>query len=213
MAEPSTKTGALFLLGGAVLSAAGFLLGLGVETGSPVFPAGWFLQLLTLLQFDVGPAVMAFGIGWIVSGLHPLRKWYLYSVTAGLIVSTISFAASTYLPITQSYLVTAILLSLTWAVGPSLITAGVFAAIVVNRHAAKHGFKVSPNPHENSLDVVVLTALYIPLLPLAATEVFYIRYILPALAAWVFWHLLADRLTTYLLEKQVRNKQNVQLVA
>ncbi|MCS6784151.1 MAG: hypothetical protein NZ581_03010 [Candidatus Caldarchaeum sp.] len=211
MAEPSPKTGALLFLAGAVVSTVGFILEHGARSGWFVFVAGWLTHTVTILQFDAGPAVMAFGLGWLVSGLHPLRKWYLYSVTTGLLVSTVSLAIANTSFIAESYITAAITLSLTWAVGPSFITAGVFAAIVVNRHAAKHGFKPSPNPHENSLDVVVLTALYIPLIHLAVTETFYIRYVLPALAAWLFWHLLADRLTVRLLERQVKN--NVQLVA
>ncbi|MEM4281572.1 MAG: hypothetical protein QXK38_05240 [Candidatus Caldarchaeum sp.] len=210
MAEPLPKTGAAVFLVGALLSAAGFLIEFGALRGWFMVLAGWFAWLAKILQFDAGPAAMGFGLGWLVSGLHPMRKWYLYVVTAGLLVSTSSFTASALLPV-ESYIASTVLLSLTWAVGPSLLTSGVLSAVVVNRHAYKHGIKPLPNPHEDNLDIIVLLALYTPLLPIMTSQAFYVRYLLPAVVTWVFWHVFADRLTFYLLARRAGG--SVQLVA
>ncbi|MEM4381771.1 MAG: hypothetical protein QXX19_06030 [Candidatus Caldarchaeum sp.] len=210
MAEPSPKTGAAVLLAGAFSSSAGFLMEYGALSVWFTFLSGWFAKLANILQFDTGPAAMGFGLGWLVSGMNPMRKWYLYAVAAGLLVSTTSFTATVFLPL-DVYIVSALLLSLTWAVGPALLTSGVLAAIVVNKRVSKHGVKPLPNPHEDRLDIVVLLGLYIPLLPIMTSQAFYLRYLLPAVVAWVLWHFLADRLTVYLLARRARG--SVQLVA
>lgn len=210
VAEPSPRTGATIVFAGILLSVSGYLLQDAALSGLITVVAGWFTRLTSLLMFDVGPAVMGFGLGWLLAGLHPMRKWYLYSCVAGLIVSTTAFTATSIVSV-DSFIVSAVLLSLTWAVGPALLLAGVVSAILVNRRAAKHGVKPSPNPHEDILDVVVIVALYIPLIPLMNSEAFYIRYLLPALFTWVFWHVFADRFTVYLLRRQINQK--IRLVA
>ncbi len=212
MAQPSPKSGILVLLNGLLLTAIGFILGLGLENRWLTAVDGRFFYITDVLQFDVGPAVMAFGAGWIVSGLHPLRKWYLYSVTAGLLISTTSFTLSAYFPL-ESYMLSSTLLSLTWAVGPALLTSGVVSAVIINRRVSMHGVKIAPNPHENSLSLAALLALYLPLLPVVLSQVFFTRYVLPALITWVFWHFFADRLTSYLLMRRVRGSSTVKLVA
>jgi hypothetical protein len=212
MAEPSARTGAVLMALGAALSTVGFLVEAMARAGWLTTLSAWLPALLQVLQFDLGPAFLAFGVGWLLSGLHPMRKWYLYPATAGLLVSTSSLTVTTYLLRPESYLPLSIMLSLTWAVGPALLTAGALAAVVVNRRVAKTGAVVSPNPHEDNLDVLVLVALYIPLLPLASSETFYLRYLLPAVITWFVWHFLADRFTIHLLLRHVK-RGGVQLVA
>lgn len=214
MAEPSSKTGLVIMLCGAILIALGFFLEYVAQVGWLIVLSGWFSSLVYTLQFDLGPAVTAFGLGWLVCGLHPMRKWYLYPSSGGLLLSTSAFTASTYWVAPESFIPTATLLSLTWSVGPALMLAGAVSGIIVNRRASKHGVRPPPNPHEDNLDIVVIAALYIPLLPLATTQSFYVRYLLPAIITWLFWHMLADRFTAYLLMRQVRKRGNrVRLVA
>ncbi len=212
MAEPSTKTAAALMIVGVALSTTGFALEAAIRSGLLTILSGWIVSLLQILQFDLGPAVIAFGVGWMLSGLHPMRKWYLYPATAGLIVSTSSLTVSNYLLRPESYLHAAVMLSITWAVGPALIAAGVLAALVVNRRVAMTGAILSPNPHEDKLDVLVLVGLYIPLLPLAVSDALYLRYLLPAVITWAGWHFLADRFTVYLLLRNVKRGE-IELVA
>ncbi|MEM3096534.1 MAG: hypothetical protein QXV62_06010 [Nitrososphaerota archaeon] len=201
--EPSSKTGLGIMLVGAILIALGFSLEYAARTGLLMVLATWFSSLIYILQFDLGPAVAAFGLGWLISGLHPMRKWYLYPSSGGLILSTSAFTTSILWGTPESFIPTATLLSLTWSVGPALMLAGVVSGIIVNRRASKHGVRPPPNPHEDNLDIAVIAALYIPLLPIASTQSFYVRYLLPAIITWVFWHMLADRFTTYLLMRLV----------
>ncbi len=212
MAEPSPKTAAALMVVGVALSTMGFALEAAIRSGLLTILSGWIVSLLQILQFDLGPAVIAFGVGWMLSGLHPMRKWYLYPATAGLIISTSSLTVSNYLLRPESYLPAVVMLSLTWAVGPALITAGVLAALIVNRRVAMTGAFLSPNPHEDKLDVLVLVGLYIPLLPLAVSDALYLRYLLPAVITWAGWHFLADRFTVYLLLRNVKRGE-IELVA
>ncbi|MEM4416499.1 MAG: hypothetical protein QXD32_00400 [Nitrososphaerota archaeon] len=203
MAQPSIRTGLAITLAGVALIAIATFLEYAARAGWLILLAGWFPALLNILQFDLGPAVTSFGVGWAVSGLHPMRKWYLYPAVGGLLLATSSFAASILLR-PEPILYTAITLSLTWSAGPALLASGVVAGVLVNIRASRHGVKPPPNPHENELDTFVIAALYMPLLPLITDTAFYLRYVVPVILTWLFWHMLADRFTAYLLTRRVR---------
>ena len=198
MAEPSARTGAAVALSGLIMVAAGILLHHMIPAGEVSTVLPWISQLLV---YDTGPAVTSFGVGWLVSGLHPLRKWYLYPGVAAVYISATSLALSIFLNI-DNFSAAAVLLTLTYSVGPSMLLSAAAAAVVVNRRVKKVGIKPSPNPHENILDFAVMIALYIPLLPALNSPLFYLRYLLPVVVTFVVWHLAAPRLAVWLLSRQ-----------
>jgi hypothetical protein len=74
MAEPSAKTGAAITLTGLAIAVAGIVLGQITPAGGVSAELAWISHLLV---YDAGPAVASFGVGWLVSGLHPLRTYRL----------------------------------------------------------------------------------------------------------------------------------------
>jgi hypothetical protein len=159
MAEPSAKTGAAITLTGLAIAVAGIVLGQITPAGGVSAELAWISHLLV---YDAGPAVASFGVGWLVSGLHPLRKYYLYSGVAAVYLSFTAFALSTFLNVENLPAAAAILLTLIYSAGPSMLLSAALAGVAVNRRVRKAGIKPSPNPHENILDFFVMIALYIP---------------------------------------------------
>ena len=197
MAEPSVNTGVALLVTGVLIAVLGYVLSL-LEHGLL-----WLVPIEFVFMFDAGPALAAFGLGWIISALHPLRKWYLYSLMLGVIVSAAGFAASGSIPLnleTSSY--QQLMMTITWSVGPSLILSAALASVVISRRVSKAGIVLQRNRHEDEMDVVLILALYLPFITLLNSPNFYLRYVIPVAVTWLVWHLSADKLVTWLLRRQ-----------
>jgi hypothetical protein len=199
MAEPSAKTGAAITLTGLAIAAAGIVIVQITPAGGVSAELAWISHLLV---YDAGPAVASFGVGWLVSGLHPLRKYYLYSGVAAVYLSFTAFALSTFSNVENLPTAAAILLTLIYSAGPSMLLSAALAGVAVNRRVRKAGIKPSPNPHENILDFFVMIALYIPLLPALGSPLFYLRYLLPVAVTFLVWHTAAPRLALWLLSRR-----------
>ncbi|MEM0349244.1 MAG: hypothetical protein QXE96_06925 [Candidatus Caldarchaeum sp.] len=197
MAEPSLRTGAALLFAGFFIVLLGYVLSV---LGHGVL---WLVWWESVFMFDAGPALAAFGLGWIISALHPLRKWYLYSLILGVIISAAAFAASWSTPLdAENWVYQQLIMTLAWSVGPALILSATVASLVINRRVSKAGIVLQRNRHEDELDVVLILALYLPFITLVNSPNFYTRYVLPVAATWLIWHLFADRLSTWLLKRQ-----------
>jgi len=199
MAEPSPKTGAAVTLTGLVMAVAGIILG---QTTPPSQVSAELANISYILVYDAGPAVASFGVGWLVSGLRPLRKYYLYSGVAAVYISFTSFTLSILLNFENLPAAASTLLTLTYSAGPSMLLSSALAGVVVNRRVRKAGIKPSPNPHETVLDFFIMVALYIPLLPALGSPLFYLRYLLPAAVTFLVWHTAAPKLALYLLSRR-----------
>ncbi|MDW8084188.1 MAG: hypothetical protein RMI49_03190 [Candidatus Caldarchaeum sp.] len=158
------------------------------------------LWVLDVFTYDAGPVIASFGIAWLISSLHPMRKWYLYAAVSGVFVSAVSFTISSFF--SQGDAISLGLISLTWGVGPSMILSAVIASVLVNRRVAKAGIVLPPNRHEDELDVMVLVGLYIPLLPLITDVSFYMRYLAPVVITWFIWHLVTPKFAAWLVKRQ-----------
>lgn len=197
LAEPSVRTGVALLGTGVLIALLGYMLSLFVHGILWLVPVGF------VFMFDAGPALAAFGLGWIISALHPLRKWYLYSLIAGVVISAAGFAASWSMPLNQEiWSYQQLMMTLAWSVGPSLVLSAVVASIVINRRVSKAGIVLQRNMHEDEMDVVLILALYLPFITLVTNLNFYLRYVLPVAVTWLVWHLFADKLSTWLLKRQ-----------
>jgi hypothetical protein len=107
-----------------------------------------------------------------------IRKYYLYSGVAAVYLSFTAFALSTFLNVENLPAAAAILLTLIYSAGPSMLLSAALAGVAVNRRVRRPASSF-PNPHENILDFFVMIALYIPLLPALGSPLFYLRYLRP----------------------------------
>lgn len=196
--EPSTKTGAIVFLIGIAVTLTGIILEW-VQLSMPGLRAH-YLALSTTLYIDIGPGLTAASVAWIVSSINPIKKFYLIPIAIGIISPTPTLILGSAI-INMGYL-GAIIWHLTiFSIPPALITSGVIAGIVVERHRRRDEVPDIKVGFEKHLLYLIAIALFLIFLrePLAL-----LRLVILALATWILWHFISPRLAFYLLVRKMR---------
>lgn len=196
--EPSIKTGTIILLTGIIIIIAGIVLEW-IQQYLIEFRLH-FLALSTTFYSDIGLGIAVAGIGWIISSINPLRKFYLIPISIGAILPALT------LTLGQLILDIGYPGAITWyimifTVPPAFIVSGVVAGLVVEKHRRKDKLPEFNVALEKYLLISVSIALFLIFLrePLALLRVMFL-----ALVTWILWHFASPRLAFYLLTRKIR---------
>lgn len=199
--EPSIRTGLTILSIGATIILFGIIF--------YYFPTKNIEQLSSLLEVsmilysDVGPGVVSWGIGWIISALNPLRKFYLIPISIGMILPmfTISFGSPL---INLDFWGSISWHTFIFSIPPALISSGIISGVIINRHIKRDKLPKIYVGFEEYLLYIVAAGFYLPFIrePLAL-----LRLILSTIGCWIIWHFLSPRIAYYSLTKKIRNSR------
>jgi len=197
--EPSIKTGSIILAIGILAVIIGvFLYNLHIE---PVEYLTLLIQISTTLYSDVGPGIIGWAIGWIISAINPLKKYYLLPISAGIILPMLTISFGTPL-INMGYTGTIFWHILIFSIPPALISSGILSGIIISRHLRRDKLPRIHTSFEEYLLYAVALAFFLPFIrePLAL-----LRLIASIIGCWIIWHFLSLKIAYYSLAKKIRN--------
>jgi hypothetical protein len=206
--EPSIRTGLTILSIGVALILLGIIF--------CYFPTKSMEQLSSLLELsmilysDVGPGVVSWGIGWIISALNHLRKFYLIPISVGMILPMLTISFGSPLIDLDSWG------SISWhtlifSIPPALISSGIVSGVIINRHIKRDKLLKIYAGFEEYLLYIVAVGFFLPFIrePLAL-----LRLMSSTIGCWIIWHFLSPKIAYYSLTKKIKNsKGRIELIS
>lgn len=199
--EPSIRTGFIITILGISIIILGFIL-------YNTFPESLehFLPILRMSEAmfgDLGPGVLAWGIGWIISAFNPLRKFYLIPVSIGIIMPILTVVFGSPL-IELGYLGTLLWQVLIFSASPAFIAAGVISGIVIEKHVKRDKLPKIQVRFEEYLLYLIAIMLF---LLFAKEPLVLLRLVGSALACWLIWHFVSPRISYHILVRKIKSSK------
>lgn len=194
--QPSRRTGIYIIVLGILIVATGEVVRFFLESSTievSLTMVRVLYDLSILFSSDVGPGIVAWGIGWLVASYRRFERSYLYAIVAGIFVITTTFTLMRWNVIESPFLDfrgVLFLYSLFYAVGPMLFASGVVAGVFVERQRQLSG---GPNiiPSKDVVLVIFLVvSLFLPYLAVLTPNWWLLLWVC---VIWVVWHLFAPR--------------------
>lgn len=161
------------------------------------------LELSMILYSDLGPGVVSWGIGWIVSALNHLRKFYLIPISVGMILPMLTISFGSPLIDLDSWG------SISWhtlifSIPPALISSGIASGVIINRHIKRDKLLKIHDGFEEYLLYIVAVVFFLPFIrELLAL----LRLVLSTIGCWIIWHFLSPKIAYYSLTKKIKNRK------
>jgi hypothetical protein len=192
--QPSRRTGIYLLVIGILIVIIGEVVRFLLESSTveaSLTTVRMLYDLSILFSSDVGPGIVAWGIGWLVASYHRFERSYLYVIVTGIFVMTLTFTLMRW-NIIESPLLdfrgVLFVYSLFYAVGPILLASGVVAGVFIERQR-----QLSGGPNIISSKDVVLAGFLVASLLLPYLAVMNPNWwlLLWVCVIWLVWHIFA----------------------
>ena len=193
MYQPSKKTGVYLLILGLSITLLGDIIRLLLESNSietSLTMVRILYDLSILLFSDVGPGILAFGIGWIISSYHRFDRTYLHVIVLGIFVITATFTLMRWNIIDSPLLDFRGILfvySLFYAIGPMLLASGVAAGVFVERQRQKNDGPTINSSKDVALLSVLITSLFLPYLAVLTPNWWLILWVFVIFSIWTLF--------------------------
>jgi hypothetical protein len=195
--QPSRRTGIYILALGILITITGETLRFLLESSTievSLTMVRMLYDLSILFSSDVGPGIVAWGIGWLIASYRRFERSYLYVVVAGIFVMTTTFTLMRWNIVESPFLDFQGLLflySLFYAVGPMLLASGVVAGVFVEQQRQLSGGPDIIPSKDVTLVSLLVASLFFPYLAVMTPNWWLLLWVC---VIWVVWHVFAPLL-------------------
>jgi len=195
--QPSRRTGICLLVFGILIMMIGEVVRFLLESSTmevSLTMVRVLYDLSILFISDVGPGIVALGIGWLVASYRRFERSYLYVVVAGIFVMTTTFTLMRWNIVESPFLDfrgVLFVYSLFYAVGPMLLASGVVAGVFVERQRQLSGGPNVIPSKDVALVIFLVASLFLPYLAVMTPNWWLLLWVC---VIWFVWHMFAPRL-------------------
>lgn len=197
MPQPSRRTGIYLLVLGILIMITGEIVRFLLESSTievSLTMIRMLYDLSILFSSDIGPGIVAWGIGWLIASYRHFERSYLYVIVTGIFVITTTFTLMRW-NIVESPLLdfrgVLFVYSLFYAVGPMLLASGVVAGVLVERQRQlNEGPNIVPSK-DVAMVIFLVASLFLPYLAVMNPNWWLLLWVC---VIWLVWHLFAPRL-------------------
>jgi len=194
--QPSRRTGVYILALGILITATGEAVRSSLESSTIDVSLTMIRMLYDISIFfssDIGPGIVAWGIGWLIASYRRVERSYLYAIVAGIFIMTTTFTLMRWNIVESSFLDfrgSLFVYSLFYAVGPMLFASGVVAGVFIERQRQSSGDQNVISSKDIALAIFLVASLFLPYLAVMTPNWWLLLWVC---VIWFMWHLFTPR--------------------
>ena len=217
--QPSRRTGCYILILGILIVIIGEVVRFLLESSTieaSLTMVRVLYDLSILFSSDLGPGIVAWGLGWLIACYHRFERSYLYVIVTGIFVITTTFTLMRWNIIESPFLDfrgALFFYSLFYAVGPMLLASGVVAGVFIERQRKLSGDPNITPSKDVALASLLVASLFLPYLAVMNPNWWLLFWVC---LSWAVWHIFAPYLANLVVlgfrpSKRAETKKNYEI--